>query len=702
MELILRKILLTNSVSVTTRTQLLFARVILLALVVSFTPTASALEFELKGDTRCAWGSKDCNRCVNDVKANFNAIETHFRGKRASKIRVKSYAYDTKGYILHRIHATYEHIQGIGRIAGLGNDEYLVFTHSTNSGADGTPGPFGSATHGAGKSGALAVIRMGANQNSRGFELGDLSEGAGSDQNIHNRTVARTYSDSNHPGGLATVGHYVFVADWCQPHGAYAWCDDPSQYAFEVYDVSNADQNRGRINSNPPIRIIDRSVYVAGDSVRSKSTASVAATRLKSGKYLVGIGRSGGRNYEYFLSNTTSLSSRTKWSSTGSPENIAKWGEGAAMVNECGSGDIYLFQFENSGTRFVNSKDEVHLFQLKKNSNSGRIVHQYINSRTFRCSDGTPWCNFDKGVGTYISPTGNLYLYATDAQQAKSTERFRMMEFGNYRETGYSTGQGTNKSCENPSIATCNKHGAKCMVVHTLSGIATDVCHWPSKNTAATCKGAHRYWTPPGSKYAKNHPDAIPPGSSGICNSEVKNLRNVKPAVDVSALIDAIAKMPSAQFHVYEAQTPGTVSVTAPSADRAALLKAIGQTPTARMHVSEAPTPGTGGLAAPSHLTISDVSGTSLTLEWMDNATNENGVSVERSVRVQSALPLAAQWEHVFNVEELAQSRVKGTGRRTDGDDGLNPKLEYCYRLRAYRLNEFSAYSDPVCMGIAR
>lgn len=476
--------------------------------------------FELKGDTRCAWGSKECNRCVNNVKANFNAIETHFRGERAGKIHVSSYAYPAKNALLHRIHAWNEHIQGIGRIAGLGNEEYLVFTHSTKSDQSG-------------KSGALAVIRMGANQNSKGFELGDLSEKTGSDQNIHNRTVARTFSDSNHPGGLATLGHYVFVADWCQPHGEYGWCNSPSQFSFEVYDVSNVHRNVGQLNSNPPIRIIDRSVKTEGHSKRSKSTASVAATRLQSGNYLVAIGRSGGSNYEYYLSSTTSLSSGTKWLSAGYPEDIAKHGEGAAMVNECVSGDIYLIQIENSGTRgnLRDNKDELHLFRLNRSSDSGPIKHQYVNSRTFRCSDGTPWCNLDKGGGIYTSPAGNLYLYATDAQQAKDTERFRMVEFGNYRETGPSSGQGTNRSCSNSSLATCNKHGAKCTVVHTLSGVATDLCHWPSKNTPTACKRAQGFWTTPASKYSKNHPDAVPPGSSGICASEVKNLRNLKPTL---------------------------------------------------------------------------------------------------------------------------------------------------------------------------
>ena len=388
----------------------------------------SQIGFNLKGDTKCRWGSKDCNRCVNDVKANFNAIETQYNGQRGNKMRVRSYAYPTKNYLLHRINSKwgYEHIQGVGRIAGVGNNEYLVFTHSTMS-------------DNSGKNGALAVVRMGANQTSNGFELGDLRDGAGKNQNIHNRTVARTYTGSNHPGGVATLGHFVFVADWCQDHGKYDWCNNPSQYAFEVYDVSNVDKNAHKINSSPPLKIVDRSVFKIGDPKRDKSLASVAATRLHDGRYFVGVGRSGGKNYEYFLSDSTRLSRNTKWSSVSDVEPISKWGEGAAMVNECGSGDVYLIQMEKSTDSVVDSargrsKDELHLFKLRKDRARGRIIHQYINSRTFKCSDGTAWCDFDKGTGIYITPTGNLYVYATDAQQAKKTERFRMVEFGNYLE----------------------------------------------------------------------------------------------------------------------------------------------------------------------------------------------------------------------------------------------------------------------------
>lgn len=535
-------------------------------------PATHGLNFDLKGDTSCAWGSKACNRCVNDVKANFNAVEAQYKGERGSKIGVRSYAYPTNDYLLHRINALgAEHIQGVGRIAGLGNDEYLVFTHSTKSSEPG-------------KSGALAVVRMGANQASHGYALGDLRDGDGKDQNIHNRTVARTFSDSNHPGGLATLGHYVFVADWCQPHGAWKWCNLRSQFAFEVYDVSNVDRNTEVINSHPPIKIIDRSVRVDGDKTREASTATVAATRLKDGRYLVGLGRSGGQNNEYFLSDTTMLLPDTVWTSIADPEPIAKWGEGAAMVNECGSGDVYLIQIEKSADKFYDakqSKDELHLFKLARASSAGPITHEYINSRTFKCSDGTAWCDFDKGGGIYISPAGNLYLYATDAQQSESTERFRMVEFGNYLEP------------DRRNEVVPSKRGRSNVVDHRTTSTAP-----PRRNETV-------------------------PARRGV-------------------------------------------------------------------------------LPAPSDVTVSEVARTSLRLNWMDNSTAEYGIAVDRGVPVGDRGGINYHWKHVFNVEERVMSRVQDKGWRTDSDDRLDPDTEYCYRLRAYRKDQYSAYSPLVCTRTSR
>jgi hypothetical protein len=104
-----------------------------------------------------------------------------------------------------------------------------------------------------------------------------------------------------------------------------------------------------------------------------------------------------------------------------------------------------------------------------------------------------------------------------------------------------------------------------------------------------------------------------------------------------------------------------------------------------------------GGLAAPSDLTVSGLRRTALTLAWHDNARGEFGVSVERGTPTEARGGINFNWQHVFNVEERVESRQLGTGMRSDGDDGLTPSTEYCYRLRAYRDDAYSDYSATYC-----
>ena len=102
-------------------------------------------------------------------------------------------------------------------------------------------------------------------------------------------------------------------------------------------------------------------------------------------------------------------------------------------------------------------------------------------------------------------------------------------------------------------------------------------------------------------------------------------------------------------------------------------------------------------IEAPSNVTLYDVTNQGLSISWMDNANNEYGVSIDRGMPIEDRGGINYQWQHVFNVEERIDSNVKGTGWRTDGDDGLASDTEYCYRLRAYNKTDFSEYSSPVC-----
>ena len=373
--------------------------------------------FQLKGDTSCDWGDRNCNRCVINAPSQLDRIEKSYR--QANRIRFDGYAYPSSGHLLHRIDGgdadwgNYEHIQSIGRISGIGNNEYMVFTHSTESDKKNI-------------NGALAVVRIGASQQSNGGPFGNIPYGDGANQNTSNRTVARAYAGNNHPGGISVLGHYVYVAQWCQGHGDdYDWCKKPGgnihTRGFSVYDVRNIHRNTN-INSNPPIHRYYKDV--TGENwINKDSTASVAAVKLKGALYLVALSRTGGKEYGFYLSSSPT----GPFVFLNSASNNHK-GENANFVTECGTGDIYMFQIEALNN---NSVDKVHLYKLHRTN--GGINFQPIMTRQFTCRGGRidgagDWCHFDAGAGTYITPNGNLILYATDWHQSNGGN-IRIIEF---------------------------------------------------------------------------------------------------------------------------------------------------------------------------------------------------------------------------------------------------------------------------------
>ena len=371
--------------------------------------------FQLKGDTNCKWGSSNCNRCVFNVKGQLDRIKRDY--KQANRIRFDGYAYPTPDYILHRINGgdaeigNYEHVQSIGRIGGAGNSEYMVFTHSTESKRKNI-------------NGALAIVRIGANQQSGGGPLGNLPDADGWNQNTSNRTVARVYAGNNHPGGLSVLGRYVYVAQWCQGHGDdYGWCKTPGgnihTRGFSVYDIKNYDHNY-RINSNPPVLRYHKDV-TGEDWINEDSTASIAAVKLKESLYLVALSRSGGEEYGFYLASSPT----GPFVFLNSASNNHK-GENANFVTECGTGDIYMFQMESH-----DSVDKAHLYKLYRKN--GEIDFQPIMTRKFTCRGGGvdgagDWCDFDAGAGTYVTPDGSLIMYATDWHQSRYGN-IRFVEF---------------------------------------------------------------------------------------------------------------------------------------------------------------------------------------------------------------------------------------------------------------------------------
>ena len=83
---------------------------------------------------------------------------------------------------------------------------------------------------------------------------------------------------------------------------------------------------------------------------------------------------------------------------------------------------------------------------------------------------------------------------------------------------------GTSERCSTKSAGLCKRSRATCGVVHGTDGSSSEVCRWDSIGSASACSGTAGIWTPVGSRYAKNHPDAVPRGKAGACITEVTNI----------------------------------------------------------------------------------------------------------------------------------------------------------------------------------
>ena len=103
-------------------------------------------------------------------------------------------------------------------------------------------------------------------------------------------------------------------------------------------------------------------------------------------------------------------------------------------------------------------------------------------------------------------------------------------------------------------------------------------------------------------------------------------------------------------------------------------------TPTVTPTATATPTPGVGLPAAPSNLTATALSASQIRLAWTDNASNEQGFRIQRSLNGTSWAEIATRSSNVVTYQ----------------DSGLSPNTTYYYRVLAYNAVGESPYSNPV------
>ena len=79
--------------------------------------------------------------------------------------------------------------------------------------------------------------------------------------------------------------------------------------------------------------------------------------------------------------------------------------------------------------------------------------------------------------------------------------------------------------CQANNITNCRKHRATCYVLRGVDGSESEVCRWDSKRSASACSSSVGTWLAVNSRFTRLYPDAIPPGASGACISQARNVR---------------------------------------------------------------------------------------------------------------------------------------------------------------------------------
>ena len=190
----------------------------------------SDLADHLIGDTECVWGETGCNPCVYDVEDNFYHISDN-NGNPTDHTQLRIEANDDSGELMCQysdpceLTAFFQHIQGIGRIPNVDENNWFVFTRSIH-------GP-----------GAFFAGQM-TDMPSAGGHLGSATNEDDSARQITEYYLMDTLTPGdtalNHYGGLQMLGKYMFTATECYEPGSYDCSEDPRMaYVYDFSDPSN-------------------------------------------------------------------------------------------------------------------------------------------------------------------------------------------------------------------------------------------------------------------------------------------------------------------------------------------------------------------------------------------------------------------------------------------------------------------------------
>ncbi len=334
----------------------------------------------MKGAVNCDYGSIDCNPCVGDLINKIGSIDTQ---------EGSSSVHRFKGEGLGISMNLFKHPQGIARLAGIGDENWLVMPRNHASDPS--------------KAGVVSVL----------FES-ILSDGSSwIEAPLERATTGKMshfYSteDNKHPGGCQIIGHTLAVAHEAVQDTLLS----PTWISF--YDVSDPIH----------IREVNRFNFRGMDSYGTPFFMSdngqamcVGLTRLADGRYLMLALESRRRlssDIGWFFVSTGKDLSTTSW------QFLQMWHqdmllpgkhafrtyENINLVTDCRNGQIYMLGFFGNG-----KNNAIDVFKIG-HLDQGLIYLEKVFEKEVKTRTGG--ASFRAGGSLHVTPEGRPVIYAVE------------------------------------------------------------------------------------------------------------------------------------------------------------------------------------------------------------------------------------------------------------------------------------------------
>lgn len=335
---------------------------------------------------------RDENPCVENVLDAVNSVDA-----KGSKLRVRNNKIIKKRHytmaIINKLGID-NHFQGVQRLL---DSEYFVF-----SGGDYNR-----------KAGHIYVGKLGSKA---GQEIWGRNRAPWRRTPKQDKLIAKIPVGSStwwHPGGLQVIGDILVV-----PSEDYKVTNTAIIEFFDMSDPEN------------PVRFehtVTRTHQDAG---------GVAITKLANGKFLMGIHAS--PEIDFYVSRSKNIQDGfnedkyVSWNK-GNVQGMEgfKMGFGGSSMNfikQC-DGQLFAATFSNDGKTapIFNGKDWMSVFKVEFNEGySAAPTVTKIVEKALKCKGK---CNFDAGVGTYVTPAGELHVYGINHFRNYWGNRINLREF---------------------------------------------------------------------------------------------------------------------------------------------------------------------------------------------------------------------------------------------------------------------------------